>query len=106
MKSCKLSSSVRPVRHQIVQQRPTDLWGVGVVKHAEDDPGNGVLGVRHVSWRREGGQIVLQGLTEHAVESDVGTQDVALLPAVFLQLLDLGPQTVQVLQTTLEEGFI
>lgn len=40
---------------------------------------------------------MLQGLAQHAVEGDVRAQDVALLPAVLLQLLDLGPQTVQVL---------
>lgn len=75
----------------------TDLRGVSVVEHAEDNPGHRVLGVGHVSRRGEGGQVVLQGLAQHAVEGDVGAQDVALLPAVLLQLLDLGPQTVQVL---------
>lgn len=40
---------------------------------------------------------MLQGLAQHAVKGDVRAQDVALLPAVLLQLLDLGPQTVQVL---------
>ena len=74
------------------------LWGVRVVKHAEDHAGHGVLGVRHVSGGGEGGQVVLQRLTEHAVEGDVRPEDVALLPAVLLQLLDLGPQTVQVLE--------
>lgn len=74
-----------------------DLWGVCVVEHAEDDPGHGVLGTRHVSRRGERGQVVLQGLAQHAVKGDVGPQDVALLPAVLLQLLDLSPQTVQVL---------
>lgn len=60
------------------------LWGVGVVKHAEDHSGHGVLCVGHVSWRGEGGQVVLQRLTQHAVKSNVGPEDVALLPAVFL----------------------
>lgn len=46
---------------------------------------------------------MLQGLAEHAVEGDVWTQDVALLPAVFLQLLDLGPQAIQVLRDRREE---
>lgn len=62
----------------------TYLWGVSVVKNAEDDPGHGVLGVRHVAWWSEGGQVVLQGLAQHAVKGDVGTKDVTLLPAVFL----------------------
>lgn len=75
----------------------THLWGVSVVEHAEDHPGHGVLRVRHVSRGGEGGQVVLQGLAQHAVKSDVRAEDVALLPAVFLQLLNLGPQTVQVL---------
>lgn len=60
------------------------LWRVGVVKHAEDNPGNGVLGIGHVARGSEGGQVVLQGLTEHAVEGDVWTKNVALLPTVFL----------------------
>lgn len=60
------------------------LWGVGVVEHAENNPGHGVLGVRHVARWGEGGQVVLQGLTEHTVKGDVRTKDVALLPAVFL----------------------
>lgn len=67
------------------------LGGVGVVEHAEDDPGHRVLGVGHVARWGEGRQVVLQGLAQHAVEGDVRTKDVALLPAVFLQLLDLGP---------------
>lgn len=75
----------------------THLRGVSVVEHAEDDSGHWVLGVGHVSRRGEGRQVVLQGLAQHAVEGDVGAQDMALLPAVLLQLLDLGPQTVQVL---------
>lgn len=62
----------------------TYLWGVGVVEHAEDDPGHGVLGVGHVARWGEGRQVVLQGLAQHAVEGDVWTKDVALLPAVFL----------------------
>lgn len=77
--------------------RKPHLRGIGVVEHAEDDSGHWVLGVRHVSRRGEGRQVVLQGLAQHAVEGDVRTQDVALLPAVLLQLLDLSPQTVQVL---------
>lgn len=60
------------------------LWGISVVKHAENNSGHGVLCVRHVSWRGEGGQVVLQGLTQNAVKSNVGAKDVALLPAVFL----------------------
>lgn len=75
-----------------------NLWGVGVVKHAEDDPGHGVLGVGHVARWGEGGQVVLQGLAEHAVKGDVGTKNVTLLPAVFLQLLNLSPKAVQVLE--------
>ncbi len=67
-----------------VTYRCTYLWGIGVVEHAEDDPGHGVLGVRHVARWGEGGQVVLQGLTQHAVKGDVWTKDVALLPAVFL----------------------
>ena len=35
------------------------LWGIRVVKHAEDDPGHGVLGVGHVPRRGKGGQVVL-----------------------------------------------
>lgn len=46
---------------------------VSVVEHAEDDAGHGVLGIGHVSGRREGGQVVLQSLTQHAVKSDVRT---------------------------------
>ena len=76
----------------------THLGGVGVVEHAEHDAGHGVLGVGHVSRRGEGRQVVLQRLTQHAVEGDVRTQDVTLLPAVFLQLLDLSPEAVQVLR--------
>lgn len=60
------------------------LWGISVVEHAEDDPGHGVLGVGHVARWGEGGQVVLQGLTQHAVKGDVWTKDVALLPAIFL----------------------
>lgn len=60
------------------------LWGVGVVKHAEDHSGHGVLCVRHVSWGGEGGQVVLQRLTQNTVKSNVGPEDVALLPTVFL----------------------
>lgn len=67
------------------------LWSISVVEHAEDDTGDGVLGVRHVSWWGEGRQVVLQGLAQHAVEGNVRTKDVTLLPAVFLQLLDLSP---------------
>lgn len=62
----------------------TYLWGVSVVEHAEDNSGHGVLRVRHVSRRGEGWQVVLQGLTQHAVKSYVRAEDVALLPAVFL----------------------
>lgn len=85
----------------VLQRRvksPTNLWGICVVKHAENHPGHGVLGVRHVAWRGEGGQVVLQGLAENAVEGDVRTEDVTLLPAVFLQLLNLSPKAVQVLK--------
>lgn len=67
-----------------LSQTLTYLWGIGVVEHAEDDLGHGVLGVGHVSRWGEGGQVVLQGLTQHAVKGDVWTKDVALLPAVFL----------------------
>lgn len=67
------------------------LWGIRVVEHTEDHPGHGVLGVGHVPRGSEGGQVVLQRLAEHAVEGNVRAQDVALLPAVLLQLLDLGP---------------
>lgn len=78
--------------------KQTNLRGIGVVEHPEDDPGHGVLGVGHVARRSEGGQVVLQGLAEHAVEGDVRPKDVALLPAVFLQLLNLSPEAVQVLK--------
>lgn len=60
------------------------LWGIGVVKHAEHDSGHWVLGVRHVARWSKGWQIVLQGFTQDAVEGDVWTKDVTLLPAVFL----------------------
>lgn len=75
----------------------THLWGIGVVEHAEDNSGHWVLSVGHVSRWCERGQVVLQGLAQHAVKGYVRAQDVPLLPAVLLQLLDLGPQTVQVL---------
>lgn len=47
---------------------------------------------------------MLQRLTQHAVEGDVRPQDVSLLPAVLLQLLDLGPEAVQVLLRGRGEG--
>lgn len=82
------------------------LGGIGVVEHAEDDAGHGVLAVGHVGRRGEGWQVVLQGLTQHAVKGDVRPQDVALLPAVLLQLLDLSPQAVQVLRASEEEVMV
>lgn len=47
------------------------LGGVGVVEHAEDDPGHWVLGIGHVARWGEGWQVVLQSLAQHAVKGDV-----------------------------------
>lgn len=60
------------------------LGGIGVVEHAKDNAGHGVLAVGHVGWWGERWQVVLQGLTQHAVKGNVRPQDVALLPAVLL----------------------
>lgn len=67
---------------------------------------HGVDGVVGVGWRCERGQVVLQGLTQHTVKRNIRPQDVTLLPAVLLQLLHLGPETVQILQRETQRTFI
>lgn len=74
------------------------LWGISVVKHAKDNVRHGVDSVIGVGWRCKRGQVVLQGFTQHTVECNIRPQNVTLLPAVLLQLLHLGPETVQILQ--------
>lgn len=82
-------SSAPGLPHCFTQR--TDLGGVGVVEHTKDDTRHRIDGALRMRRGREGGQVVLQRLTQDAVEGDVRPQDVAFLPAVLLQFLDLSP---------------
>lgn len=72
----------------------TYLRVIRVVKHPKNNPWHRVYRIFSVRWGCEGRQIVLQCLTENAVKSQVGPQDVPLLPTVFFQFLNLGPKAV------------
>lgn len=82
------------------------LWGISVVKHAEDNMRHGVDSIIRVGWRCERGQVVLQGFTQHTVKCNIRPQDMTFLPAVLLQLLHLGPETVQILQRETQRKLI
>ena len=73
------------------------LRTVGVVEHAEHDPGLRVDIGRVMRRRLDLGQFVLQRLGEDRVERQVGAQDVLLLPVIGSQFGNLRPQTVEVL---------
>lgn len=80
--------------HPPIPTAITYLRVICVVKHPKNNPWHRVYRIFSVRWGREGRQIVLQCLTEHAVKSQVGPQDVPLLPTVFFQFLNLRPEAV------------
>lgn len=72
----------------------TYLRVICVVKHPKYNPWHWVNWIFSVRWRSERRQIVLQRFTKNAVKSQVGPQNVSLLPTVFFQLLNLRPKAV------------
>ena len=74
------------------------LRAVCVVEHAENDLGQGVGRRGVVRGRDHGRKVVLESLTEHRVECQVGPNDVLLNPHLAPQTLDLLPKAIKVLK--------
>lgn len=74
-------------------------WNICVVKEPEDDTGQGVDSLLVVGGGNDLRQGVLESLTQHGVKGQVWTYYLLLHPFVALQIPDLCPQAVQVLQT-------
>ena len=74
------------------------LRAVCIVEHAENDLGQGVGRRGVVRGRDHGRKVVLESLTEHRVECEVGPNDVLLNPHLAPQTLDLLPKAIKVLK--------
>lgn len=83
---------------QLREMFPLYLWAISVVKHPEDDPGQGVRSRGMVRRRDHRWQVVLQSLAQDRVEGQVGAHDVLLDPHVAAKTLDLLPQAIQILK--------